>query len=102
MQNRTETLEIITAIDKKIPEPEKMSILFSENSFTIYQNHKLAKASVEEVQRVLKQNTALLSEERTKYDIIAEYLLNKLNSKNMPYPDIQDFTNELLQTGRVN
>lgn len=90
MFNRIETTEIINAIEMKYDKHEELSFYSDGDSFTIYRKNKLARLSLNEILDVLDRNFNLLNESRSKYDLVAEYLLNKLHKKKKPFPDIKE------------
>ena len=97
MINRIESGEIIDAIDRKYKEPEKLSFLSTEDTFTIYKKHKLARINLDEIYGLLDANIHLINEERSTYDIIAECLLNKLKKKKKPFPDLKAIPKQKLE-----
>ncbi|GEM_PF-3205791 len=90
MLNRIETNELIDAIDRKCDKSEKLSFLATAEKITVYRKNKRAQVTMEEIGEILEKNHSLLNEERSQFDLVAEFLINQLHKKNKPYSDLMD------------
>jgi len=94
MLNGTETIEIINAIDRKNDHGEKLSFLATDDTFSVYKKNKLLRITAREMLKVINMNAQLLTKERNQFDLVAEYILNKLNKSEKPFPDVKELSEE--------
>lgn len=97
MNFKSECTEIIAAVEKKYAQEEKLSFFPADHTLSIYRKNKLIRVSSAEMVKLLALNRSLLKRGRSEYDIIAEYLLNKLSKKNKPFPDLKEYPLELSE-----